>query len=208
MMNAVIEKAMQDGMSYEEYRTLIDDLFVQGKTTGPDQSEEMLHYTKLNIVRMKRIDKTTVVQDDVREAITNIQTPQTWLVITEAWCGDAAQIVPVINVMASLNPQITLKHVLRDENEELMDLFLTNGGKSIPKVVVIDKTANQVIGDWGPRPSEMQEMVMARKNNPNATPYSEFVIEAQKWYAKEKTVSIQREFVAMLGERSVVDTEG
>lgn len=197
-MNAVIRQGIQTGINYREYRTLIDDLLAQGKTTGPNQSESQIHFTELNVARMNRLDKTTVIHDDVRDIIEAIEHPQTWLVITEAWCGDAAQIVPVINQMADLNPKITVKHVLRDENEALINLFLTNGAKSIPKIIVVEEATHQVIGEWGPRPSEIQEAAMARKSNPDAIPYNQFAIEVQKWYAKDRTHSIQREFATLL----------
>lgn len=197
-MNVIIQDALKYAISYFRYRYIINDLLEQNKTTGDNHSEDYLHYTKMNVARMNRLDKHPKILEETKTAIQQIKQPQTWLVITEAWCGDAAQILPVINHMATLNSNITLKHVLRDEHPKLMNLFLTNGGKSIPIVIIIDETTNKVISHWGPRPKEMQDQVMARKNDPNATPYSEFIIVAQKWYAKDKTASIQREFVKEL----------
>ncbi|MEM1318670.1 MAG: thioredoxin family protein [Bacteroidota bacterium] len=197
-MKAIISASIEKGLSYEAYRSLIDELLAQDKTTGPNQSEAFVHYTQMNASRMKRIDKTTKVQEESRASVEAIDRPQTWLVITEGWCGDAAQIIPVIDKLASLNPKVTTRYVLRDENPALMDLFLTNGGRSIPMIIIVDEETQEVLGKWGPRPSEMQQIVMDRKNDPNASPYSEFVYEAQKWYAKDKTRSIQQEFTAML----------
>lgn len=199
-MNSIVSQGIAAGISYAEYRGMIDYLLAENKTTGPNQSEQMIEYTRLNVTRMSRLDKTTIILEEVRQAVVGITTPQTWLVITEAWCGDAAQIVPVINRMAELNPAVTLKHVLRDENSQLMDLFLTNGGKSIPIIVVIDDAKREVIGHWGPRPAELQRKVMVRNTDSSPLPYSEFVVELQKWYAQDKTVSIQREFVALQGK--------
>ncbi len=198
-MNQIINTVLPKGIDYKAYRQMIDNLLEQGKTTGNNHSEDMLHYTKMNVVRMNRLDKKTVIQDEAKAIIERISSPQTWLVITEAWCGDAAQILPVIHKLASLNPLISLKHVLRDENEDLMNLFLTNGGKSIPIIIILDEKTEEIIGHWGPRPSVMQQIVINRKNDPNASPYSEFILEAQKWYAKDKTRSIQAEFVNVFG---------
>ena len=156
----------------------------------------------MNAVRMRRLNKTTKVSEEVKELITSIDRPQTWLVITEAWCGDAAQVLPVVNKLADLNTQINVKHVLRDEHEELMDLFLTGGARSIPMVVMIDEEKNEVVGKWGPRPAEIQKAVMDRKNDPAPLPYSEFAKDVQKWYAKDKTISIQQEFAKALVGRS------
>ncbi|MEZ4847593.1 MAG: thioredoxin family protein [Bacteroidia bacterium] len=198
IMNDIIKKGIQNGMSYGDYQQMIDSLLAENKTTGPNQSEEYIDYTKLNVVRMRRLDKTTRIRDNIQEMVQSINRRQTWLVITEAWCGDAAQIVPVVNKLADLNPNITVKHVLRDENPELMDMFLTNGARSIPMIVFIDDETNEVVGKWGPRPEEIQQAVMARKSDPAPISYSEFAKEIQKWYAKDKTTSIQQELTTAL----------
>jgi hypothetical protein len=197
---AIIENAM----SYTEYRDLIDTLFAEDKTTGPIQSPAMLNYTKMNIARMRRLDKTTRLAPETLENLEKIKEPQTWLVITEAWCGDAAQIVPVMNKMAEVQTNITLRFILRDENLEVMDAFLTNGGRSIPKLIVTVGEDNEVVKSWGPRPTEVQEIVTlskkelaaiedeeSRKIHTQAEKYN-----VQKWYAKDKTKQIQEEILA------------
>ena len=195
-MNDPIKSALNKGISYGEYREMIKILVEKGATTGPNQSEDMAGYTKMNDARMRRLDKTTSLVEE-NDQILSASPKETWLIITEAWCGDAAQIIPVINKMAEQNSNVQVKLVLRDENEALINQFLTNGGKAIPIIIVIGDSGD-VLGHWGPRPSEMQNMVLARKEDPNATPYSEFVVEAQKWYAKDKTMSIQHEFATFL----------
>ncbi|MEL6671215.1 MAG: thioredoxin family protein [Bacteroidota bacterium] len=193
-MNAVVEKSLADSMSYAAYRELVDTLVAEGKTTGPNQSEAMVGYTKLNAARMRRLEKTFTPLPELETVVRNIDSPQTWLIITEAWCGDAAQILPIVEQLAALNPHIQTQYVLRDENEDLMDMFLTQGSKSIPIVILIDQESGEVKGHWGPRPAEAQQMVLDRKADPSPTPYQEFQMELQKWYMKDKAVSIQREF--------------
>ena len=151
-MKDIISKSLENTYTYQEYRDLVKDLLAEGKSTGPEQSDYILNYSKLNNSRMKRLDKTTKISDETAQKIQKLATPQTWLVLTEGWCGDAAQNLPVIHKMAELNKNINLKLVLRDENLELMDLFLTNGGRSIPKLIALD-TDNNVIDTWGPRPT-------------------------------------------------------
>jgi len=92
-----------DGVDYSTYRKLINDLLAEGKTTGPDHSEAMLHYTKMNVQRMNRVEKTTALMDELVKAIENVKGSYHFLVISEGWCGDAAQIVPVINKIVSRN---------------------------------------------------------------------------------------------------------
>ena len=148
-MKKIIKKSLENSYSYQDYRLLIQQLLSDGKSTGPNQSEELTNYSLLNETRMKRLDKTIKISEEVADEIQKIDDPQTWLLITESWCGDATQNLPIINKMAKLNDKIELKFVLRDENLELMDLFLTNNSRSIPKLIILDYQLN-VINTWGP----------------------------------------------------------
>ncbi|MFK8008954.1 MAG: thioredoxin family protein [Saprospiraceae bacterium] len=196
----IIEKAW----TYEEYRTKIDELFEQGKTTGDNHSEAMMNYTKLNIFRMKRLDKTTRLTENSVAQIQKENRKITWLVITEAWCGDAAQVIPVLNKLAEENSNIDLKMILRDENLEVMDQFLTNGSRSIPILIVLDSESLEVLNSWGPRPVEVQNMVMEAKSNAINNPeeskeiWDEVKKNAQLWYTKDKSKTIQAEILEML----------
>ena len=141
-MKNIIAKALFKSHTYAEYRKLVSDLLVNGQSTGSEQSESLTNYSKLNDARMNRLDKTIKLTDEVVSKLENLDHRYIWLVISEGWCGDAAQILPVINKMAlASNKKIDLRIVLRDENEELMNQYLTNGGKAIPKVIVICKEA-------------------------------------------------------------------
>jgi len=195
-MKKSIENSLKNTYTYQEYRDLIKTLLAEGKSTGPEQSDYILNYSKLNDSRMKRLDKTTKISDETVQAIQKLKEPQTWLVLTEGWCGDAAQNLPVINKMAELNKNIHLKLVLRDENLELMDLFLTNGGRSIPKLIALDKD-NTVIDTWGPRPTVATKMVADYKAKHGSLD-AEFKEELQVWYNKDKGLSTQKDFVALV----------
>ncbi len=197
-MERIIEEALSASIGYSQYRELIDGLLEEGKTTGPNQSEDFLHYTNLNVTRMRRLDKTTRIEDEVGLAIQGIKKEQVWLVLTEAWCGDAAQVIPVVEAIAGLSNVIQTKYVLRDEHTELIDLFLTNGGRSIPKILLLDKEKDEVYATWGPRPSELQGVIDANKASDNPKPYSELSVDVQRWYAKDKTISTQREFSSVI----------
>lgn len=194
-MDKVISASLDNSMTYDEYRELMGKLLALNKTTGPIQTDDYVHYTKMNEVRMSRLDKTVMIQEEYSELLKSIDQDQLWLIITEAWCGDAAQVIPVIEKMAEFTDHIETRYVLRDENLELMNMFLTNGGRSIPKIIVIDKMRGEVLMDWGPRPKEVQEMVENRMKHESPEPYMEFAVKLQKWYAQDRTLSIQREFM-------------
>lgn len=181
----IIKESLGKAISYQDYRTLVSKLVDEHSTTGEDQSEAMVNYTMLNDRRMKRWDKTVKVTDQVVEAIKDYKKDVTWLVLTESWCGDAAHVMPVMNKIAELNEHIDLQVVLRDENEDLMNEFLTNGSKSIPKLIAIDNVTGTVLDTYGPRPSEATKMVNAYKEA-HGTLTPEFKEDLQRWYNKDK----------------------
>jgi hypothetical protein len=185
---------LDSAYTYASYRALIDGLVAEGKTTGPTQNEKMLDYTKMNVHRMTRLDTTFKFIPELEEAL-RLAKPQTWLVITEAWCGDAANIVPVFDQVERANPAIKVRYILRDENLDIMDQYLTNGGRSIPKMVVLDADGNE-IGTWGPRPAEAQALMDEWKVQ--GLPYSEKAEKLQLWYARNRTVEIQKELAALI----------
>ncbi len=199
-MKNIIQKSLENTYSYKEYRALVSDLLLEGKSTGQEQSEYITNYSILNDKRMNRLDKTIRKSDETITTLQNVNEPQTWLVLTEGWCGDAAQNLPVINKMAELNDNIQLKLVLRDENLELMDLFLTNNGRSIPKLIALDKD-NNILNTWGPRPTIASKMVADYKEK-NGSLDAEFKQDLQIWYNKDKGKSIQKDFVKFIKTNS------
>lgn len=196
-MNSIIEKSLKDSFSYQEYRDFVTDVAKEDKTTGHEQREDLIHYTQLNEARLHRLDKTIQVVDEVKTVLQNLSKEYTWLVISESWCGDAAQILPVINKMAEVSDKIDLRIVLRDDNEDLMNLFLTNGTKSIPKLIIIDKATNEVVNDFGPRPKGAKQLILDYKAAHGIVDETA-KIELQKWYLQDKGISTQKEIIELL----------
>ena len=143
----MIKNSLPKALSYDAFKNLMDSLLLQGKTTGDDQSEFMVSLTKLNRQRIKRIDNTLEFSEEDLLPFKQISKGQLWLVISEAWCADAAQIVPVLSKIAESNPLIDLKIVLRDENPDLMNQYLTNGGKAIPILIMPRALRYSMYGD-------------------------------------------------------------
>jgi hypothetical protein len=195
-MKKSIEEGLQKAISYTSYRKIISDLIASGKSSGPIQSEDLLNYSKLNDRRMTRLDKTIQLSHETLLALKKIDKPITWLLLTEGWCGDAAQTLPVINKIADESDLITLKIIFRDEHEELMSHFLTNGGKSIPKLIVLN-SENDVLNTWGPRPNIATKMVQDYKNTHGQLDAA-FKQELQVWYNKNKGVNIQENMLGLL----------
>lgn len=181
--------SLKNAISYGAYRTLVADHVQLGTSTGPEQSEALSNYTVLSHARMKRLDKTVKIPDSVAEQFRNVEGNYSWIVLTESWCGDAAQSMPAMNLLANLAPNIHMKVVLRDDNLDLMGAFLTNGSRSIPKLLVFDEDKQAVVQTWGPRPTVATKMVYAYKEeHGQLTP--EFKKDLQVWYNKDKSQSI------------------
>ncbi len=195
-LDVIISNSLPNSISYQEYSDLLRKYADEGLTTGPNQNEDLIHYTKLNVQRGKRISKTVQLLPELVKKISEIDQKQTWLLITESWCGDAANSVPVMAKLAEINDSTDLRIVLRDENLELMDQFLTRGGRSIPKLIVLNAD-NQVQFAWGPRPEPAQELYDAWKNSDDDVPYKEFQVELQKWYNQDGGSSLQTELLKL-----------
>ncbi len=199
MSNHIIEESLIKAISYTEYRNLVDRLVSENATTGATKTETLIAYTKLNDRRMKRWDKTLKIPLTFEEKIKSVNTKITWLVITESWCGDAAHVLPVMNKISEMNENINFKVVLRDENEALMNQFLTNGNKSIPKLIIIDNRTNNVVSTYGSRPNVVTKLVNDFKNEHGSlTP--EFKEGLQLWYNKDKGQSTLEDLTQLLCE--------
>ena len=179
--------------SYSDYKALAEDQVKEGMTASP----HLLDYTKLNLQRMKRLDKTIGLIPEVTAALGKLSRKLNWVVISEAWCGDAAQNVPILaNIAEASGGKIKLQFVLRDQNLELMDKYLTNGGRSIPKLICIDAETQEESGTWGPRPAKAQELFYKLKQE--GLPKEEFMAEIHAWYTNDKTRTTQLELAALL----------
>lgn len=189
------------GYSYESYKVLVLKMAEEGLTSG-EQTEEHITATQINAQRMKRIDKQCVLQPELEELLKEGTKRMKWIVITESWCGDSAQCIPVLSKIADSSPFIELNLIFRDENPECMDAFLTNGSRSIPKLICLNETGEEIMSTWGPRPEEIRLMVQDyKKNNPDVS-HDEFVKNLHLWYARDKTHAIQKDFMHLLREWS------
>ena len=154
-------------------------------------------YTQLNVERSKRVEKTVTLTPELIDTVQALEQQFYWIVLTEAWCPDSAQNIPVLAKITDASPTIELRLLLRDDNPEVMDAFLTNGGKSIPKLICLRKEDLQLMGTWGPRPEPAQQILLAHKQDPHE-PYQEVVIRLQKWYAKDRGKTLQEEIIRLL----------
>lgn len=190
------DRQPHNGMTYEDYNYLFNKKIDSAATQNlsPEEAEQ-LNNTKLNFQRMNRINKTYKVNENLARAIKEIDKPQLWMILTELWCGDSAQNIPYIAQIAKQNPLIDLRILLRDENPDIMDYYLTNGTRGIPKLVAFDLGGNEIF-QWGPRPKEAQELVTNAKQEGKTK--TEFIELLHKWYASNKGKNLEDEMLNLI----------
>lgn len=191
---------IENAYDYQEYREMIEKLHKNNKTTGENHSEAMLHYTKMNMHRMRRLDKQIQLKDELAETLKNVEKSMIWLVLTEGWCGDAAQIVPLIQKMADQTKKIQAWYILRDQHLDIMDQFLTDGrSRSVPKLICLDSKTLELLGEWGPRPKPAQQLFKDLRSSDDYSG-SERAELLHKWYSDDQTESVQEEFNTLIKE--------
>ena len=194
-LSTALPEAMASGMSYAEYSAENKVFAKEGKTSGP-QKEAYVEYTKLGAARLKRWEKVYKPTAQTLEGIAALVQPgEQWLVFSETWCGDAAHNLPFIAKWAEF-AGVDLRVIYRDEHPDLMDEFLTNGGRSIPKLVRMDSDF-QVKGTWGPRPAPLM-VEYAKWRAQEEFDYKAWTLFAQDWYNKDKGASLEQDFREML----------
>lgn len=164
---------------------------------APYNKADYMEYTKLNSSRQSRWLKTQTVSEDLKAVIQNIKSSQQWLVITEPWCGDAAHVIPFIMLAAKENSLINLTFELRDSEPFSIENYLTNGSKSIPKLVIRDEQGND-LATWGPRPAGCQTLYTELKERQAA--FDEVLTAVQNWYNADKGKEIQAELTRLIEE--------
>ena len=195
--NSLVKESLSKAFSYKDYRGQVATHVENGTSSGPDKSEVLSNYTLLNNSRMKRLDKTIKIEEAVLEKFQQYHKNVTWLVITESWCGDAAHTLPVMNKLVGQAKNLDLRILYRDENEELMNRFLTNGTMSIPKLIVFDNETKEVINDWGPAPLIIMNKTKHFKAT-HATLTTEFKKEIQIWYNQNKGKCIAGDLLKLI----------
>ena len=158
-----------------------------------DNDKEYFEYRKLNFQRSSRLEKTFVPSEETRQIFSNIIKKQKWILITESWCGDSAQNLPIIAKLAELNSLIDFKIVLRDSNLDFIDLYLTNGGRAIPKLIVFDENENELFR-WGPRPVKAQNLFTKLKNEGQNK--SDIYNQLHLWYGRNRGKEVEQEITS------------
>ncbi|MCX7875332.1 MAG: thioredoxin family protein [Melioribacteraceae bacterium] len=192
----IVKSKLKNSLSYEEYfeefkmKVMSNDLSIL-----TEFEKENFDYIKLNFQRSSRIHKSFNPSEETKAIISKIKEEQLWVIITEDWCGDSAQCVPYIYEISKLNSLINLRIFKRDLNLELIDLYLTNGTRSIPKLIAFDNSGNELF-TWGARPKEANELISKLKAEGKTK--NEFIEQLHLWYAKDRGKSITNELLEQI----------
>lgn len=189
-----IATAFHAGLAYADFMNRTAERL--GNVAPEDEpARTRFGYLPINFQRSTRIHRTFRMPDDLATAVAAIEAPQFWMLLTEDWCGDSAQSLPIIARIAEANPHITLRILDRDDHIDIMDRYRTNGGRSIPKLVAFDGDGNECYS-WGPRPEPAARLV------------SELVAEGvdkdernkrlHLWYGRDRGATIAAELTAVL----------
>jgi len=146
------ERRPHNGLSTDEYREIWKEKKDRG--AGPDADKEerkLIHYLNYNWERQAQVHEAYEPSSELKTALDGLPEPQIWMVLTEPWCGDSAFLLPVITEAAASTDAVTLRILLRDDNLDIMDQYLTDGSRSIPKLVVFSESGEEQF-TWGPRP--------------------------------------------------------
>ena len=196
MNESLLSKIKSVGISYREYCDLTKkEIEASNPIRLSDDEIKQYGDKKLNLHRMTRIEKHYSVSEELKNLILRIDKPQTWMIISETWCGDSAQNIPFLAKMARANSNINLKIVLRDAHPEIMDLYLTNGTRSIPILVAFDESGEELFR-WGPRPYEAIKLFESLK-----AAGIEKAVRLEKlhlWYGRNRGKNLESEFITAL----------
>ena len=198
LSHPVTSVIFEKGLTYKDFVAFTDQLVSENRTTGANQSEAYLEYTRMCLQRMNRWDKTAKVSLEMQALVESIHEPQLWLMITEAWCGDGSQSIPYIAKLAELNRKIELRIIMRDEYPEVMDAYLTNGARSIPKLVAFSEDLKCELFTWGPKPKYLMDLYKEYRQDSKGKSYQEFLEEVYLWYARNKNKDLESELYPLL----------
>jgi len=187
---------VDDGLNYQAFMDIVRARIKETDRGVLDEQEKALHdYTVLNVKRSERIERSWVMPEELRVAAQALDFEQTWMVLTEGWCGDSAQNLPYLAAVAAVNPRIDFRILERDDHLNIMDIYLTNGTRSIPKLVIFDRDG-QERAVWGPRPATAAQLVQELKSQ--GLPRAEMYERLHLWYGRNRWKEISHELLDLL----------
>ncbi len=184
------------GFTFDEYMNAFrNNVALHQPAQSAASSAIQTDHMVLNLKRSERIFRTFEPLEQTRVILQRIGIRQLWMVLSEFSCGDSAQILPVIAHLAALNPVIELRLLLRDEHPDIMDHYLTEGSRSIPKLVAFSVSGKELF-QWGPRPGEAKKIFAEGKAA--GIPKEKIIERIHAFYGRDRGRSVEHEFAELL----------
>lgn len=192
-------------MSYEAYLAHLESIVAQSHHISIHLVEDSTHAIRMNLIKMERLDKAARIMANTRFFMNGFKKDLIWLVLTHPRSEDAAQALPILNKMASLCPSIQLKIALPEAIEQDQKLAKISQ-LGFPKLIIAQAGESKILGTWGPRVVELEALIKEREEDLSKIEAGEMLELAarqwgtriQRWYAKDKTYSIQKELLEIL----------
>jgi hypothetical protein len=196
-MPSVISSVLSQTIAWGEYYNIARRYAEADDRPELYRDEKMLRYTRENIGRMDHILDTINIESKLYNLLAALRRDLTWVALSEPWCGDASQVVPVLYTIASCSDKIAFRILQSDAYADVMNAYLTDGSRSIPKLVCLDTQTMEELGTWGPRPAALQNIVLENKDDTSLS-FGAKVRMVHHWYENDKTASIQEEFIDLI----------
>jgi hypothetical protein len=134
------------------------------------------------------------------EPFRRLPKPLRVLILSEDWCGDCTDNLPIVNRLAEESGKLEVRILPRDEHLDVMDQYLKYGQfQSIPLILLVDETG-KVIGDLKERPESVTEL-RARKRQELYAKRPDFGEPgAYATLSEEKRAELQEALLAMRDE--------
>ncbi len=180
----------EKGVDYNSYKAQFESDIQEGAKYS--------EYTQMNERRLKRIEKSIHLSEEQKAELSQFPNDFQVIIITEVWCGDAGQLVPFFQKIYNFM-KVPVRYVYRDQNNDLMEKYLTNGSASIPILVAMDEIGKEIFR-FGPRPKKAMNMLAMHKENPEVYSKEEFQMDLQKFYNQDKGLSTYNELKVLMQE--------
>jgi hypothetical protein len=167
-------------------------------TPNPDEHlAKQLPYYRESIERIDQLTPTIYLLPELQAALASLTQRYVWAIITEGWCGDASHTVPILEAVAQASGgHIETRYFLRSANTDLIDRYLTNGGRAMPIAVLLHTDSLTEAAVWGPRPAPLQALMQDLKAL--QTPPKDITAQVNAWYDQDATRTTQHELLALV----------
>jgi hypothetical protein len=199
------QKVLNASISYEAYEAQMEAIVAKSHHISIHLIEDSTHAVRMNLIKMERLDKAARITASTRFFIVGYKKELIWLVLSHPESEDAAQVLPILNKIATLSSVIKFKIAPPEINEKEPDLAKISDA-SYPKLLIIDPDDLRILATWGPYSAELMAVLALRDEalkaydspQEKAQAAHSWATKIQRWYAKDKTYSIQKELLEIL----------